>query len=236
MTEQGNIFVSLLHKFANLGYDLVLFATAFAATHIRNNAVGTEIVAAVHHRNPRAVVACATNGQILDNGVFRFFGAIDTLTRFQLLREQLRQAVQGRRSHYEIYVRIAEFDIVLAVLLRHHTTANGNNKRGIFLLEVLVLPYNGERSFFGVLANGAGVDYNKVSISRILYNGISHLFAHSRKLFAVCLVLLTAKGLHKCAGTPSARFKNAVIFGTHCPNILLLLCRTKRRQGSVFLH
>ena len=236
LPQQGNILVTALDKFANLRHDLFFFATAFATAHVRHDAVRTEIVTPVHDRDPRTVIAFATNGKILNHRVFGFFGAIDALTRLQLLTKQLRQAVQGRGPHDEIDVRIAEFDIVLTVLLCHHTTANGNDECRILLFEMLVLPHDRERSFFGVLANGAGVDHDKIGKGRVCDNSVPHLLTHTGKLFAIRLVLLTAKCLHKRAATFARGFKHTVIFGTHRIYILLLLCRRKRRHRSVFLH
>ena len=215
MTEQCDIFIALFHKTANLFDDLSLLATALASANVRNDAIRAEIVTTIHNGNPRTVTAFATDGKILNHRVFCLLRAIDALAGFALLAKQLRQSVQGRGAHYKIDVRIAELDIVLTVLLRHHTATNSDHERGILLLDVLVLPNNGERSLFGMLANGTGVDHDKICLIGFINNVVAHFLAHTRKLFAIRHVLLTAKGFDIRPRARTRCLKNAIVFGTH---------------------
>ena len=48
-----------------------------------------------------------------------------------------------------------------------------------------------------MLADGAGVDRDQIGVGRVVTELVAHVLRHTRKLFAVCLVLLAAKGQHK---------------------------------------
>ena len=122
-----------------------------------------------------------------------------------LLTNELWQTVQGGGSKDKIHVRITVLNVVLAMLLRYHTAANADEERWIFCLEMLVLPDDRERLLLGMLADCAGVDKDQVGILGRLCQHVSHGKGHSRKLFAVRLILLTAKGQDK-GFSSSARF------------------------------
>ena len=114
--------------------------------------------------------------------------------------EQLGKTVQGRRAEGQIHVRIFVLDILAAVLLRHHAAANGNDQRGLFSLEMLILPHDGQSLLLGVLTDGTGVDRDQIGVRRVVTKLIAHILGHTRKLFAVGHVLLAAKGQHKALG------------------------------------
>ena len=121
------------------------------------------------------------------------------LAFFQHFGEQLRQAVQYRRAKHKIHIRETLFQFFPPVLLRHHTAADPDDQIRIFFFEVLVLPDNGKRAFFGMLPDGAGVDQNQRGICRVIGRKIPQIFRHAGEFFAVRHVLLTAEGHHKHA-------------------------------------
>ena len=200
LPKQRNILVALCHQLANLGNDLLLISAALSAAHIGHDAIGAEIVAAVHNGHPRAVVAASRDGHALGYDVLGLLRAENATGARDLLPEQLGKTVQGCRAEGQVHVRILVLDILAAVLLRHHTAADRNDQRGLFGFEVLILPHDGKCLLLGVLANGAGVDRDQIGICGVGAKLVAHVLRHTRKLFAVRLVLLAAKGQHKAPG------------------------------------
>ena len=59
LAQQGDFLIPRFHKAAELGEDIAGLAALFAAADIRHDAVGAEVVAAVHDGQPCAELALA---------------------------------------------------------------------------------------------------------------------------------------------------------------------------------
>ena len=75
LPEQRDILISLFHKILDLGHHLVHLATALSAAHVGHDAIGAEIVTAVHDGHPGAVIALAADRHALGHRVFSLLGA-----------------------------------------------------------------------------------------------------------------------------------------------------------------
>ena len=118
------------------------------------------------------------------------------LAACQLIVQYLGKAIVIRRSEQKIDIRIFVLNIVYAVLLRDHAAADSDKQLGIFFFYMLELPRDRQRFKLRMLAYRAGVYKNKIGILGLRHHRVAHLLRHSAQSLAVCLVLLTAEGLH----------------------------------------
>ena len=174
LTEQRYILVSCFNQTLDLGDYILGSAASLATANVRNDTVRAEIIAAVHYRDPRAIIRLAVYRQAFCNEVLLFLGTVEPLALFHFRVYELGQSVQGRGSEHEINVRIAVLDILLAVLLRYHTSADTNKHIGLRRLKMLVLPDYRERLLLGMLSHRAGVDHNKIGKGGLGADLIAH--------------------------------------------------------------
>ena len=120
--------------------------------------------------------------------------------------------------------------------LRGHAAADGNDQVGVLLLEVLILPDDGECALFGVLADGAGVDGDERGTVRLVADLVAHCARQTPQFFAVCLVLLAAKGQDECARTCAACLCFRVVVRPHRPDVPLLRVDLLRWEDVSLFH
>ena len=113
---------------------------------------------------------------------------------------QFRQGMHGRGIKHEADVGIASLQLIRPVLLGDHAPAHTDDHLGIRFLQVFILTDDGQRFFLRVLPHGTGVHQNQFGLGGIVGDGISHQACKSCDPLAVCLILLTAEGLHKALG------------------------------------
>ena len=196
LPQQRDVAVARLHQPAHLVKDRLPAAAALPPPHIGDNAVGAEVVAAVHHRDPCPVGAGAAHGAALGHGGLLLRRHKQPPPARQTLVQQLREAPDRRGAEGQIDIRVPPLQLLQPVGLGGHTAAHRHNQAGAARLEVLVLPHRGERPFFGVLADGAGVHHNQVGLVGPAAQLVSHRLRHAGEPLAVGLVLLAAKGQH----------------------------------------
>ena len=104
------------------------------------------------------------DGKSLRHQILRLLAKEQPLATLLLLAEKLGKTVNGRGSKHKIHVGVTALDLLAAMLLRYHATADRDHHIGTLRLEMLKLSYNGERLFFGMLPNSAGVHRDQIGI------------------------------------------------------------------------
>ena len=79
LPQQRDVLVARGDQRVYLFQDLIRPARPFAAPHVGHDAVGAEIVAAVHDRHPRLEVGCAHDRETFGNIARRVVGREDAL-------------------------------------------------------------------------------------------------------------------------------------------------------------
>ena len=197
LSQQCDLLIACLHKTAELGKDITGLAALLAAAHIRHDAVGTEVVAAVHDGQPCAELALTPDGDILHDD--RALGGLHqhTLMLLQLLGNELRQGIDSVHAKHKVNVRIALAQLFYHVLLVGHASAQADDEIMLFFLESLQGTYIAEHTLLGMLTHGAGVEEDQVCILGLIAQAIADVHQHTLDPLAVVHVLLTAIAVHK---------------------------------------
>ena len=197
LSQQCDLLIACLHKTAELGKDITGLAALFAAAHIRHDAVGAEVVAAVHDGQPCAELALTPDGDILHDD--RALGGLHqhTLMLLQLLGNELRQGVDAVHAEHKVHIGIALAQLFHHVLLVGHASAQADDQARLFFLESLQGTYVAEHTLLGMLTHGAGVEEDQVGILGLIAQAIADVHQHALDPLAVVHVLLTAIAVHK---------------------------------------
>ena len=198
LTEQGYILIAAFNKRSHLGNNVCLIARALSAARIGHNAIAAKVVTAIHNRHPSLIATFAANGHTLayySEFVVRLFGyEAEAFFRFKRRFYYFRDSVVHIRSENKINIRVAFIYLLAAVRLLSHTSAKPDLNRTVLFFSALELTRLGKRSYLGVLANGAGVNYYKVGRIAFFCYFIAAKCQCARNAFAVVFVLLAAKG------------------------------------------
>ena len=119
-------------KRTNLRLYILGASASLSAAHIRNDAVGAEIIAAVHYAHPCAGFALAAHGNTLGKHGVALIG-IERAPLSHSVVKHLGQSPEMLRAENEIYIGIAFLYLVAHAHLRNHTAAYADDELGIFL-------------------------------------------------------------------------------------------------------
>ena len=167
LAQQGDLFVTRLHQLAALRQNVLGAAAALSAAHIGHDAVGAEIVAAVHDGQPGPEVRIAADGHLfhdvrpLHRGLQKALFAAG-----ELLHQQLGQGVDGVHAEHQVHKGVTLAQLVHHGGLLGHAAAQADDEPGLFLLEALQRAHIAEHPLLGVLAHGAGVEEDEVRLFR----------------------------------------------------------------------
>ena len=194
LTEEGYFLYACGNKLAALLQYCLTFAAAFPAPYVRDYAVGAEVVAAVHYRNPRLMAVPA-------HGRHTFYYITSVLTENEAALALSLQSVDklgntvehiglcGKADVMEVPLKLVRY-----VRLCRHTAYYTDYKVGIFLFLRLKCAKEGKSLHFRMLTDSAGIDYNKVTALVGGGRKVAHILCHTAYALAVRLVLLTAEG------------------------------------------
>ena len=192
LTEQGNLTAAGCHKVFYFFQNTFGTAASFSTAYVRHDAVGAEIVAAVHDAHPSAERAFTANGNTLGNNRLTHVREEESLLFSDRAVQDLRHTPQRLCAENKIHVRIALFHLVAHALFRYHAAADTDEKRRLFGFQMLVSARDRERLFLCVTAHGAGVDHDNIRFFLGIGLFIAHSNEHAHHALAVCLVLLAA--------------------------------------------
>ena len=197
LPQQGDFPEALGHQLPHLVDDPLRVAAAFPATDVGHDAVGAEVVAAVHDGHPGAGAALADHRHTLGNGaVLILHGEHPAPLGIDLI-QQLGELPQGLRAEHQIHMAVG-----LAHLLGHlrplrHAAAQADHLRRVGLLRVGQRTQIAVHPLLRVVADGAGVQHHHVRLGRIVGERTPHGPEHTHNVLAVGHVLLAAEGVHQ---------------------------------------
>ena len=197
LAQQGDLLISLGSQLAHLADDLLRVAAALTAPDIGHDAVGAEVVAAVHDADPRAGAALTDHRHTLGNGAVLVLHGEHPATAGIDLPEKFRELPQGLRAEHQIHMAVG-----LAHLFRHlgplgHTAAQADDLLRIGFLGVGQGAQIAVDPLFRVVADGAGVQHDDVRLGRLGDEFAAHGLQHAHDVLAVGHVLLAAEGVHQ---------------------------------------
>ena len=205
LPEQGDVLIALPHELARLGEHRLRLAGTLAPADIGHDAVGAEIVAAVHDRQPGLHRPVAPHGDALGYRALVPGRRKDALMAPHDALQQLRETPELVRPENQIHHRVGSLDLLGHVLLLHHAAADRDDLRGTGLFGVVERADVAEHAHLGVLAHRAGVDHDHIRQKLVLREAVAHRREIPAQLFAVRLVLLTAVGVHHRERTRAVR-------------------------------
>ena len=196
LPQQGDLLEALRHQTAHLIDDLLRGAAALPAADVGHDAVGAEVVAAVHDGHPRPCAPLPHHGKPLGDGAVLVRHGEHALPLGVDLIEKLRELPQCLGSEHKVHVAVG-----LAHLFRHlrtlrHAAAQADDLRRVCLLGVGQRAQIAVDPLLRVVADGAGVQHHHVRLRRIVGERAAHGLQHTHDVLAVRHVLLAAEGVH----------------------------------------
>ena len=202
----GIHILSQQHDFLHAAYaqllrfpeDIVHPAAALPPADIGHDAVGAEVVAAVHNGDVRRILPQPLDGQILGNGVLvlHFHHGPVAVEGFA---KQFRQAVQVGGSEGQIHKAVLLQDLFCHAGLLNHAAAHADDEAGVALAYFLQPGHIAQGTALGVVADAAGVEQHKIGMLPVGGLLHAHVPQHARENLAVMGVHLAAVGYHKIA-------------------------------------
>ena len=201
LAQQGDVLVPFRHQLANLTQNDFRLSAALPTPGVGHNAVGAEVVAAIHDGHPGLDFAGAAHGQALSNGPFGGGGLKDTAPAQVDAAHELREAPQHLRAKHQVHMLVGLAQPLHHVGLLGHAAAQADDLVGVAPLAVDQGAHVAEHPLLGVLSDGAGVDEDEVGVFAVVDNLIAHLAQHAPQQLRVRLVLLAPVGVHKGGGS-----------------------------------
>ena len=195
LPQERDVLIPRRDELARLTLDLVRMAGALAPAHIRHDAVGAEVVAPVHDRQPRLDAAVALLGDALGHAAVRGRDGEHAPVLGADGAQQLRKAPQLVRAEDKVDDAVGLFQLLGHMLLLRHAAADRDDLAGVVRLGVRQRADVAEHARLGVLAHGAGVHDDDVGREFVLCEVKAHGAQIAAQLFAVGLVLLAAVGI-----------------------------------------
>ena len=200
LAQEGDVLIPLRHQLAHLVHDALRVPGALPAPDVGHDAVGTEVVAAVHDGHPGLDLPLADHRQALGDAAVGVFGGEHPLPFPQHLVQQLRELPQGVGAEDQVHVAEGAADFVRHMGLLHGAAAQADHLLRLPPLGVGEGPHVAQHPQLRVLPDGAGVDDDHIRLSGILGEAVAHLPEHPPDLLAVRLILLAAVGVHQGQG------------------------------------
>ena len=200
LAQEGDVLIPGGDQLPGLGHHLLGTAGALPAPDVGDDAVGTEVVAAVHDGEPRLHLPVAAQGYALGHGAVVLRGGEDALFRVHHPLEKLREAPELMGPEDQIHHRVGAFELLGHMLLLHHAAADGDDLPGAGFLRVVEGADVAQHAHLRMLAHSAGVDHDHVRLKLVLRKAVAHLGQIPAQLLAVGLVLLAAVGVHQGQG------------------------------------
>ena len=200
LAQQGDVPVPLGHQAADFVQDDLRLPGALPPTDVGHDAVGAEVVAAVHDAHPRLHPLLAHQGDALGDGAGLVGNVEDAPPAGHQAVEQLREPPEGVGAEDQIHLPVGVLDLLRHVGLLGHAAAHADELAGLGPLGVHQRAQVAQHPLLGVLPDGAGVDDNQVGLRLALGELVPHLAEVAPQPLRVGLVLLAAVGVHKGQG------------------------------------
>ena len=196
LAQQGDILVTCFHQLFHFSQHAFGIAAALPAADIGNDAVRTEVIAAIHDGDPCLHALFTDHRNALGDGAVLICHGEDTLAALIHLPQQFRELPQGMGTKHQIHQRIGLLNALGHAGLLCHAATQADDHLRIFLLGVGQCTQVTKHAILRMLADGAGVQDHQIRFGGLVRQGKTAVCQHAHQLLAVCHVLLAAKGIH----------------------------------------
>ena len=195
LTEQGDLETAIRDQLLALTQDRRRIPRLLASTHIRHDAVGAEIIAAVAdvHRALEAVTPVTR--QLLDDHLRIVEHLEGALSGHERLVQKLRELVNVMRTENETHVRITLPYPLDLVLLLHHAAGDADDHPVPSLVLMLQTTDPTVELHVRILPHRAGREQHHIRIPVILRHGVAAALQNTEQLLAILRRHLTAHHL-----------------------------------------
>ena len=203
LPKKGDFLRAALNQRPALCENVLRLTAAFPPTDVGDDAVGAEIVAAVHDGYPCFQLGIPDLRNALGDGAGFVFNKELPLFPAEDVPQDLRKLPQMVGGKHAVHVGVAVLDAVGDLGFSRHAAAQED-----FLLRVAALGVGqraqiAENPLLGVFPDGAGVHDDHIRALGAADDGIAALGEKAPQLFGIGLVLLAAIGLHVGGGGAS---------------------------------
>ena len=195
LTKEHDLTHAVGGKGPHLFNDVLSATAALASAHIRHDAVGTEVVAAIHDVDKGLEWIGAVRWQFEIGAGILLDDLVNRLAALGDLRKIVRQLVHVVGAEHEVHKRRSVQDLWHDVLLLDHATTNADDEIGLGGFEPLEAAEHGEHLALSFFADAAGVQQDEIRFLDVLGRHIKLLVQKPCHDLAVVLVHLTAEGL-----------------------------------------
>ena len=201
LPQEHDLLHAAVAEFLRFPQDGLHIPAALPPAHIGHDAVGAEVVAAIHDGDVGRVLPQALHGHVLGDHVLLLHLYHGTVA-VQRAAEQLRQLVQVGGAEGQIHKAVLLQDLLRHARLLNHAPAHGDHQPRIALAHLLEPGHIAKRPAFGIVTHTAGVENDKIRLLPVGSLLHAHLPQHARQLLAVMGVHLAAIGHHMIAAGP----------------------------------
>ena len=194
LPDQHDFLYAGFYQLVGLAHDIVRSTGTLTPAHIGHDAVGAEIVAAVHHRDIRLDIAFTVNRQALGQRAGFVFYADDALMVGNSLPQVFGQTIKISRAEGHVDKRILLEELLRHFLLLNHAAAHTDEHVRTLFFYFLQPGYIAQCLALGIIADAAGVVQHKIGGSTLRRRLKPHFLQHAGQLFAVVRVHLAAIG------------------------------------------
>ena len=217
LTQQRDVLVPGGDQLPRLGDHVVKAARALASAHIGHDAVGAEVVAAVHDAQPGLHVPGAAHGQTLRHHALARRGVEHALAGVPRALIKLGEAPKLVRAEHKVDHAEALFQLLGHVRLLDHAAADRHQQVWVLRLGVDKRADVAQHAHLRVLADGAGVHDDEVGLALAVGEAVAHQLDVAAYLLAVRLVLLAAIGVHQRQRPPPRGLYALAYLKTYLP-------------------
>ena len=200
LAQEGDVLVPLVHQLPDLRQDVPRLPAPLPAPDIGDDAVGAEVVAAVHDGDPGLHRALPDHRHPLGDGAVLLLDGEHPPVLGAHVVEELREPPEGLGAEDQVHVAVGGPDLLGHHLLLGHAAAQADDEVGVLLLGVDQAAQQTVDPVLRVLPDGAGVDDDEPRLHGVAGEGAAHVPEHPHEALAVRHILLAAVGLHPGLG------------------------------------
>ena len=179
LAQQRDLLIPGLYQLPDLGENLLRLAAALTAADIGHDAVGAEVVAAVHDGYPRPDAALTHHGHPLGDPAVLIVDGEHAAPAGIDLHEQLREFPQRLGAEDQIHMAVAFAHLFRHLRALRHAAAQTDDLLGMGFFGVGQGAQIAENPLFCVVADGTGVQHNDVGLLRPVGEGKAHSLQHA---------------------------------------------------------
>ena len=197
LAKESYVLVAGGYKLSGLGHYGLGTAGTLPTTDIGHDAVGAEVVAAVHNAYPCLHAPVTDSGLTLGDAAVSGSGCEHSLFADKIALQKLGEAPELVRAEAYGHNGVRVLHLVGHVLLLDHAAADADYLVGLGLFGVVQSAHIAQNAHFRVLTDGAGVDDDNIRLGLIGGEAAAHLTEIAPDTLGVAFVLLAAIGVHE---------------------------------------